>query len=92
MREDLEQRCASKETAVDFRILPADGRSEYLVQNTQAGRRPALVFTMDDEVESLVVEGERGMLHFETEYFSCGLPKVGFRMSEMRKDFLDVHG
>ena len=51
-----------------------------------------MVFTMDDEVESLVVEGERGMLHFETEYFSCGLPKVGFRMSEMRKDFLDVHG
>ena len=92
MPEDLEERCASEKTAVDCLFVPAEGRSEYLVQNTQAGKRPALVFTVDDDVESLVVEGERGMLHFETEYFSCGWPKVGLRMSEMRKDFLEVHG
>lgn len=43
--------------------IPADGRSEYRVQNTQAGKSPVCGLVFEDDVESLVVAGERGMLH-----------------------------
>jgi hypothetical protein len=41
--------------------LPADGRSEYRVQKTQAGNIPALEFLFEDDIESLVVVGDKGM-------------------------------
>lgn len=71
-----------------LRFLPADGRSEYRVQKTQAGSVLAVQVLFDDELESLVVVGERGMLHLEMEYFSSGWPKFGFKISEIKNDLL----
>lgn len=68
--------------------LPADGRSEYRVQKTHAGR--VLIFWVwagflydDGDIESFVAVGDSGMWDFELWW-----PKFGLRISEIRKDFL----
>lgn len=65
--------------------LPADGRSEYRVQKTHAGSNPGCIFVFEDDVESLVVVGDKGMLHL-----SLWWPKFGFNISDIRKDFIVV--